>query len=288
TIRDLLGVNFKPADDFPTDDVGYGFDNIGDVLSMSPLLLEKYLQAAEKIVGEVFKSKTLKARIMIKVVPADASQLQKQEGPQAILRPFLRRAYRRPVLDDEVNRFLRFISLAEKNGDSFEKGIQLAMQAALCSPNFLFRIEKDFRIKADKFAEPVTQFELATRLSYFLWSSMPDEELFQLAGKTKLREKGVLEEQVRRMLADPKAKALTEHFAGQWLQLRSVAQLSPDPKMFPEFDDKLRKAMIRETELFFEHIVQEDRSVLEFLDAEWTFVNERLAKHYGIDGVKGE
>jgi hypothetical protein len=117
---------------------------------------------------------------------------------------------------------------------------------------------------------------------------MPDDTLFDLAKQQKLRDKQVLEEQVKRMLQDPKARALTDNFAGQWLQLRSVAQLSPDPKLFPKFSSKLRDAMIKETELFFDHIVKEDRSILEFLDADWTFVNERLSKHYGMEGVKGE
>jgi hypothetical protein len=289
TVRDLVGVQFKPADDFPSDDVGYGFDNIGDVLTMSPLLMEKYLKAADKVVTEVFKSAALKEKMLNGKVPAaGATAQEKEDAARAILRPFLKRAYRRPVNDEEVGRFLRFITVAEKNGDNFEKGIQLAMQAALCSPHFLFRIERDFRIKGEKFADPITQFELATRLSYFLWSSMPDDELFALAGQAKLRDKEVLQVQVRRMLKDDKARAFTENFAGQWLQLRSVAQITPDPKLFPHFDEKLRTAMVKETELFFDHIVKEDRSILDFLDADWTFVNGRLAKHYGIDGVAGE
>jgi hypothetical protein len=288
TIRDLLGVKFKPADDFPSDDVGYGFDNIGDVLTMSPLLMEKYFNAADLIVEEVFKAPELKKKIMMETVPAKATAKEKQKAARAILQPFIKRAYRRPVAAEEVERFVRFIDLAEKNGDNFDKGIQLALKAALCSPNFLFRVEKDFRIKGDKFVEPITQYELATRLSYFLWSSMPDEELFSVAGKGQLRDKARLEAQVRRMLKDSKVRALTENFAGQWLQLRSVAQLSPDPKLFPDFDAKLRAAMIKETELFFEHIVKEDRSIIDFLDADWTFVNEQLAKHYGIPGVQGE
>jgi hypothetical protein len=288
TIRDLLGVKFKPADDFPSDDVGYGFDNIGDVLSMSPLLMEKYFGAADKILEEVFKTPDLKKKWLTQT-PDDKSTLkEKQDVARKLLEPFIRRAYRRPVNAEEMDRFTRFIELADKNGDNFEKGIQLAMKAAICSPHFLFRVEKDFRIMGDKFAEPITQFELASRLSYFLWSTMPDDTLFDLAKQQKLRDKQVLEEQVKCMLQDPKARALTDNFAGQWLQLRSVAQLSPDPKLFPKFSSKLRDAMIKETELFFDHIVKEDRSILEFLDADWTFVNERLAKHYGMDGVKGE
>jgi hypothetical protein len=288
TIRDLLGVKFKPADDFPSDDVGYGFDNIGDVLTMSPLLMEKYLSAADKIVEEVFKTPVLKKKIVTKVLDPKAPTKELRQEALAMLRPFVTRAYRRPVPQDELARFTRFIDVALKNGDDFDKGLQLAMKATLCSPNFLFRVEKDFKIVGEKFAEPITQFELATRLSYFLWSSMPDDELFEVAKQAKLRDKAVLENQVRRMLQDSKARALTENFAGQWLQLRSVAQLSPDPKLFPHFNDELRAAMIKETELFFEHLIKENRNILEFLDADWTFVNGPLAKHYGIPGVKGQ
>jgi hypothetical protein len=289
TIRDLLGVKFKPAEDFPSDDVGYGFDNIGDVLTMSPLLLEKYFAASEKIVGEVFKTPELRKKVMIVAAPgSEAALKEKEEAANAILKPLVSKAYRRPVATDELARLFKFIALAEKNGENFETGIQLAMRAVLCSPHFLFRIERDFKIKGEKFALPISQYELASRLSYFLWSSMPDDELFKLAGEGVLRNPKNLDTQVRRMLLDGKAIALTANFAGQWLQLRSVAQLSPDPKLFPNFDDDLRAAMITETELFFDAIVKDNRSVIEFLDADFTFVNDRLAKHYGIPGIKGK
>ncbi|HYV39955.1 MAG TPA: DUF1592 domain-containing protein [Gemmataceae bacterium] len=289
TIRDLVGVNFKPAEDFPVDDSGYGFDNIGDVLSMSPLLMEKYLAASEKIVDGVFKSADLKKRIITGKVPAPkATAKEKEAAFKAIMKPFMERAYRRPVLQDEIDRTVRFLTLAEKSGENFEKGVQLGVQATLCSPYFLFRFEKDFKIQGAKTTQPISQYELASRLSYFLWTSMPDEELFKLAAQNKLNDKATLEAQVKRMLKDPKGQALTEHFAGQWLQLRLVHQLSPDPKLFPNFDPKLRDAMVKETELFFDHIVKENRSIMEFLDADWTFVNERLAKHYGMTGIKGD
>jgi Protein of unknown function (DUF1592)/Protein of unknown function (DUF1588)/Protein of unknown function (DUF1585) len=156
----------------------------------------------------------------------------------------------------------------------------------LVSPYFLFRIEAERTPTTPGGAWPISEYELATRLSYFLWSSMPDDELFRLARKNSLRQE--LVPQVRRMLADPKAKALTENFAGQWLQLRSLPSLTPNTAQFPTFNDKLRSAMQKESELFFECIVREDRSILDFIDADFTFVNERLAKHYGITGVKGE
>ncbi len=284
TIRDLVGIDFKPADDFPTDDVGYGFDNIGDVLSLSPLLLEKYLAAAEQIAAEAFKNPAIRARVFL---PALGFGKKKVEAVRAVIAGFATRAYRRPVTADEVTRLFRFVKLALDNGDPGEKGLQLAIQATLVSPHFLFRVERTPRTKGTLTAFAVTEHELASRLSYFLWSSMPDEELFRLARAGKLRTGDTLERQVKRMLADPKARALTENFAGQWLQIRNLKTATPDPGTYRGFDEALRSAMARETELFFEAIVKEDRSVLDFLDADFTFVNERLARHYGLPGVKG-
>ncbi|HTU92781.1 MAG TPA: DUF1592 domain-containing protein [Gemmataceae bacterium] len=281
TIRDLLGVHFQPADDFPQDDVGYGFDNIGDVLSLPPLLMEKYLAAAEKIVEKALADPQTRKRIFFVAT-------QNEESARQILERFVGRAYRRPVRGDEVSRLYRFVEMAEKNGDGFEAGISLAMQAALVSPHFLFRVEMDRRRFDDPATvRPIGDYELASRLSYFLWSSMPDDELFELARKKTLREPEVLEKQVRRMLKDARSRALVDNFAGQWLQLRNLKDFKPDPDLFPNFDDKLRSAMLKETELFFDNVVREDRSILDFIDADYTFVNERLAKHYGLSGVKG-
>jgi hypothetical protein len=280
TIRDLVGIDFQPADDFPADDVGYGFDNIGDVLSLPPLLMEKYLAAAEKIIDRAFQSPPARQRIVTLTT-------QNEESARQVLRAFATRAYRRPVRNDELNRLVQLVALAQKNGDGFEAGLKLALQAVLVSPHFLFRVELDRR-PGDKYVRLVGEFELASRLSYFLWSSMPDDELYRLAREKKLREPGVLEAQVKRMLTSPKSRALVDNFAGQWLQLRNLKGFTPDPAQFPGFDEPLRSAMLRETELFFEHVVREDRSVLDFLDANYTFVNERLARHYGIPGVKGD
>jgi hypothetical protein len=284
TIRDLVGIDFKPTDDFPADDVGYGFDNIGDVLTISPLLMEKYLAAAEQIAELAFKKSATKARLLPRQPGAKDDH---QEVARAILEPFVKRAYRRTPLPDEVERIARFVALAEKNGDSFARGVQLAVQATLASPHFLFRVERTPRAKGNESVFHVSDYELASRLSYFLWSSMPDDELFSLAESKTLREENHLEQQVRRMLRDPRSRALTDNFAGQWLQIRSVQAATPDKAAYPAFDETLRQAMIRETELFFDAIVQEDRSVLDFLDADYTFVNERLAKHYGLANVKG-
>ena len=281
TIRDLVGIQFQPAEDFPADDVGYGFDNIGDVLSLPPLLFEKYLAAAEKIVARTFADKAARSRIMI----CEPSGNNKGECATKIIENLARRAYRRPVQPGEITRLVGFVQLAESNGDNFEKGIQLAMQTILTSPHFLFRVERDRKPNDVLSIHPISDFELANRLSYFLWSSMPDEELFTLAKQGNLRKN--LEPQVQRMLKDPKSRALVDNFAGQWLQLRNLKNFSPDPVLFPKFDENLRTAMQKETELFFLAVMREDRSILEFIDSDFTFLNERLANHYGIAGVKG-
>ena len=281
TIRDLTGVDFKPASDFPADDVGYGFDNIGDVLSLPPLLMEKYLAAAQTIVEDVWKKPELRKKLMPHQPKQDrdrGSALRKN------LYHVASRAWRRPADDDEVQRLVRFVQMARENGDAPEVGAKLALTAVLVSPNFLFKVE---RVPANK-QGLISPFALAARLSYFLWSSLPDEELYRAAEEGLLRQPGVLDQQVRRMLKDPKAHALAENFAGQWLNTRSLSAFSPDPKRFPTFTDQLRQDMVRETDLFFRHIVREDRSVLEFLDSDYSFLNARLAKHYGIKDVKGD
>lgn len=431
TIRDLLYVDMRPADEFPSDDVGYGFDNIGDVLTISPLLMEKYMNAAEKIArrailapedrmgpvtrfeaerpketggggvvrpqdrllvssGEVnviyaFPKESeyvLRARAFqhqagneparmsfqidgkeIKLIDVPAleanpavyevrtripagrhrfsavftndfydpksrdpknrdrnlgidyleivgpiettgevpesharlftcgckpTEKHTAECARTILKGFATRAFRRPVTTAELDRLVKYVSLAEKEGESFERGVQLAVQAVLVSPHFLFRVELDPTNVKPGAIRPLNDYELATRLSYFLWSSMPDEQLFKLAEAGKLKVPQILAQQVNRMLKDPKARALVEGFGEQWLTLRNLANFSPDPKRFPTWNEDLRKAMLTETQLFFESIIKEDRSILEFLDADYTFVNEALAKHYGISGVTGE
>ncbi|HVL11622.1 MAG TPA: DUF1592 domain-containing protein, partial [Gemmata sp.] len=435
TIRDLCGVDFKPADDFPADDVGYGFDNIGDVLSFQPVLLEKYMTAADKILAaavvvpetpktdkQTFRPQQIRAnprgakrqvaapngrmidgivfdtaedsgaslpqnhnfaadgeyllrfrgwgtkvggeypKVVIRVdgrdvgsftVEADRAKPQTYEakgtfkaggrrisvaylnpflddakkarefgletievegpfnpvplplpestklllvamptGPKdaaaaagKVLTNFARRAYRRPAKPEEVARLMKLFEVATKQGEPYEKAIQLPMKAVLVSPHFLYRIEDDPKNPND--VRTLNDFEFATRLSYFLWSSMPDEELFALAAKNELRKPAVLEAQVKRMLKSPKAKALSENFAGQWLELRKLASLTPDKGYYPAWDDNLKAAMIREAELYFDHVIQNDRSILEFLDSDYTFVNGRLARHYGIPDVYG-
>jgi hypothetical protein len=427
TIRDLVGVDFNPnSEDFPSDDVGYGFDNIGDVLSLPPVLMEKYLASAEKILDRAIQSperhkpkvRHFEARKMDVVggsapegdvlvmfgngecvQPLDIQEAGKyliriraagdQAGPdparmslkvddRAIrvidvpvarkdakiyeekvdLRPGVRKvtmayindyynpearlkdrdrnlvldylevvgpvdvkppdppethrrifiaspgmstskrqpaaeivgrfatlAFRRPVQHAELERLLALFDLADRQGDSFESAVKLPLQAVLVSPHFLFRIERGSETRDEKGARRLTGYELASRLSYFLWSTMPDAELFETA--EKLHDPTILEKQVRRMLKDPRARSLAENFAIQWLQLRRLETQAPDPKRFPMWDEKLRAAMHDEAVLLFDEIVRRDKSVVELIGADYTYVNERLAAHYGIGGVRG-
>ncbi len=205
-----------------------------------------------------------------------------------IISTFASRAFRRPVTPAEVTEFVGFYNLTRKQGDSFEEGIATALQAVLVSPNFLFRIERDRPgVKTASADVPVSGYELATRLSYFLWSSTPDAELLRLAAGDQLRRPAILKAQVQRMLRDPKSSALVENFAGQWLQFKNIDVMKPDPERFKDFDDGLRYSMRRETEMFLQSIVSNDGNVLDILDADYTFLNERMARFYGIPGITG-
>jgi mono/diheme cytochrome c family protein len=206
-----------------------------------------------------------------------------------ILTNLARRAYRRPVTPADVEAPIAFYEQSRQRGGDFDAGIRAGVARVLTSPLFLYRIERDPAGLRAGAAHPVSDVELASRLSFFLWSSIPDEQLLNLATTGRLRGPGVLEAQVRRMIADERADALVGNFAGQWLQLRNLeAKVAPDLLMFPDFDDNTRNAFRRETELLFGYIMRENRSVLELLSADYTFLNERLARHYGIPGVYGE
>jgi len=202
------------------------------------------------------------------------------------LATLMRRAYRRPVTDEDFRVPLKFYKDARSEG-GFEAGIEMALRAVLMSPEFLFRVEQDPAGVAPNSAYRISDLELASRLSFFLWSSIPDDELLNAAISGKLRSPAVLEKQVRRMLADPRSRVLVTNFAEQWLYLRNLESANPDMRLFPDFDDNLRQSFRQETELFFESIMREDRNVLDLLRANYTFLNQRLAKHYGIPNVYG-
>ncbi|MEX2262596.1 MAG: DUF1592 domain-containing protein [Bryobacteraceae bacterium] len=422
TIRDLLSVDFSAERDFPTDDSGYGFDNIGDVLTISPVLMEKYMVAAERIAAralgadplpnpleveyhskdksirrpdwstieathriewdgeyivriglpgerapdgkpvtmgfwmdgtllhsrsvetkpsglvyfnpyseeelrlnlpegdhtfrvgfiaddfvkglsekEAYSSKKNKYLNMMTFVGPFAAEGEKPSRKkilscdpnsgsacvEKIVSTLARRAYRRPVARKDVAPLVKFVGVAKAEGQTVEQGIRLAITAMLVSPHFLFRIERDPDPTDPEKIHRISDIELASRLSYFLWSSIPDDELLGLAEARKLRVPGVLDAQVKRMLADERSAALAENFAGQWLETRNLDSVKPDPQRFPEWGPDLRDAMKTETRMFFESLVRENRPLPDFLDAKYTFLNDRLAKHYGIEGVAG-
>ena len=213
-------------------------------------------------------------------------RLAEEVCARQILTRLAKQAYRHPASSADVEPLMKVYSAARTDTD-FEHGVEAAVEAVLVSPEFLFQSEADPAGSAPGSIHTMSDLEFASRLSVFLWSSLPDEELLDLASKGRLRRTGVLEKQVARMLADPRARALTSDFAGQWLYLRNLEYQRPDVFQFPRFDARLRAAMQRETELFFGSIVRENRSVIDFLEADYTFLNQRLAEHYGISGVKG-
>jgi hypothetical protein len=219
------------------------------------------------------------------MVAAPSSTLTKSQAAEQIIRNFAAKAYRRPTKDDEVQRLLSIWTKFDENGEKFEESISNTLAIVLASPHFLYRLERD-PTPDEGAVRTLGEYELASRLSYFLWSSMPDAELSSLAAQGKLRTN--LDAQLVRMLQDPKSRALVDNFGGQWLQLRMMDVVIPDPKLFPDFDPALRAAMTTETQMLFDTIIKEDRSVLDFIDADFTFLNERLAKHYGIEGITGE
>jgi mono/diheme cytochrome c family protein len=278
TIRDLLGVDSDPADGFPSDGGGgEGFDNNASTLFVPPLLMEKYLAAAGTVLDQADPARWLTAR--------PGPGLTEDAAARRTIEAFATRAFRRPVESLEVERFFGLFRLASGRGEPFEKAVKLALRAILVSPNFLFLVEAD-----QNSATPyrVGEYELASRLSYFVWSTMPDAELFGLAAKGTLHDPKTLDRQVKRMLADPRARALAEDFAGQWLRAASLAHAAePDRGRFPTFNPVLRTAMIEEVTVFFQQMLKNDAPVLDLVGAKYSYINETLARHYGVDDVKG-
>jgi len=225
-------------------------------------------------------------RAIFSCQPATNSNSDEERCAQEILSGLARRAYRRPLEEFDVSTLMNFYRMG-RSGAGFDAGIQLALERLLISPDFLFRVERDPIDSDPGTIYALTDLEIASRLSYFLWSSGPDDELLALAERSRLNDPAILEQQVMRMLADPRATALVQNFAGQWLYLRNLRGAVPDPLVFPEFDENLREAFAKETEMFVESLLREDTSVLDLLGADYTFVNERLARHYGIEGIYG-
>ncbi|HVJ46961.1 MAG TPA: DUF1592 domain-containing protein [Luteolibacter sp.] len=283
TVRDLFGVNFFPGREFPADGAGgEGFDNVGDSLFIPPVLMEKYLAASKKIIDDIYAKPDLLNRILI-TKPSD--KIAPKDAAKAVLKYNASLVFRRMATDEDI---ASMVALAEKNlaeNRPFEEAVKAPLQSMLLHPNFLFRAEND---QPGKPEWRVNDFELATRLSYFLWSSAPDRQLLKLASEGKLSDNAVLAQQVERLLNDPRSEAIARHFAGQWLGFDEVREVAdPDTKRFPTFTPTLRAAMYRESVDFFNNLIRENLPVTDLVDANYTFLNEELAKHYGIAGVTG-
>jgi cytochrome c551/c552 len=250
-------------------------------ISTLPHLRDLSIRGPQRVTGI---SDTVSRRRIFRCRPT--SPEEELPCAQEILKHLATRAYRRPVVESDLEALLSFYATGREERD-FESGIRMGLQAMLSSPSFVFRLERMPEEAAPGESYPVADLDLASRLSYFLWAGAPDEELLALASEGKLSEPGTFEEQVRRMLEDPRAEALATRFASQWLRLQDLEKLHPDAVLYPYYDATLAQAMKRETELFFYNLVREDRSVLELLTADYTFVNERLAKHYAVPNVTG-
>jgi mono/diheme cytochrome c family protein len=285
-----IAAAFLARSESPVDDLLAPVDytladtQIGSALGVTtlPHLRELAIAGPVKVTGV---SETVSRRRVFTCRPT--ALVEEVPCAEEILRTLANQAFRRPVTGDELQGLLRFYQSGRKDGD-FELGIRTALQAILASPQFLMRLERaPANVKAGQNYR-ISDIDLASRLSYFIWGTVPDQELINVAMKSQLRVAGVLEAQVRRMLADSRSVALATRFASLWLRLQDLDKIHPDALTYPKFDHYLAEAMRRETELLFETLVHEDRSVLELLTADWTFVNERLARHYGISNITGE
>ncbi|WP_437188435.1 DUF1592 domain-containing protein [Planctomicrobium sp. SH668] len=293
SVRDLLGVQIDAVGLLPSDGSGgVGVDSVGDTLYLSPIHLEKYLDAA------VIATEALWPDVIPEAEPELITRRREEIGgreiepenpgretAQRILAPLIRRAFRRPVPSEELDRYVGLYDHAASQGQSHRAALRFAMQGILLSPHFLFLAEPESETEG---THPLGNHPLAARLAMLIWSSLPDEELLALADAGQLQNDDVLREQTRRMLKDPRAKALGENFAMQWLGLNPLGStVRPDAEAFPEFTEELADAMLGETSMFVANLFMENRSLVEVLSADYTFLNGPLAKHYGIEGVEG-
>jgi len=294
TVRDLLGVELDAAGavGITDDGVGEAFDNLSAALTVTDGLIEKHFAAADLILDALYatapkkgaKAKAGETPFDRVLITSPSAEVPARDAARRVVEPLARRAYRRPVEPREVDRLLTIFDRATAGGADYPTALRSVFKALLVSPNFLLRIERD---RPGGAPYRVTGHEVAVRLSYFLWSTMPDAELFAAADRGELGNPAGVEKQAKRMLADPKAQALTESFAAQWLQLRKLPDARPSIEFFPTFTPQLRRAMHDEAARFFDGLRTEDRSVLDLLDADYTYVNAELARHYGIPGVAG-
>lgn len=291
TVHDLLSIEVGELDrlDLPEDEPGDHFENLGAALSLAPTTLERYFDAADRVVVLVFGSGWYANGSRQRFMPVrPAPNRPEREAARASLTRFLRRAHRRPPDPADVDRLLAFFDREKARGARFEEAMRATLKPALISPRFLFRIEQDRPASGVSPAVPVDDYELAARLSYFLWGTMPDEALDRLAERGKLTsDPDVLEAEVRRMLRDNRAQTLTKVFAAQWVQLGKMRTARPLQEFFPQFRASVKQAMIEEVWAFFDHLRTEDRPVTDVIDCDYAFVNEELARYYGIEGISG-
>lgn len=289
TVRDLFGMKIPVAQLFPADGAGgEGFDNSGNALYISNIQAEKYLQAADLVVETALPRKgVVPAEIHARLITAEPGRgMEPRDAAKQVMTAFLERAWRAPADEAGLERMLQMFDRAQADRKSYLESIKLAMKAALVSPSFLFLTEPQPE-QSGTYA--LGDYQLASKLSYFLWSSMPDEELFAAARAGQLKETEQIRSQVSRMLLDPKARALGEVFAAQWLGITQLGiTTKPDPDRYKEFGPGMADTMREEAALYFYRIVAEDRSLLELLQSDYTYVNEKLAAIYGISGVHGD
>lgn len=292
TIRDLVGLDFKPADVFPAEGSGgEGFDTNGDALFTNPILLEKYFAAADRIIETVLPDETsqlspeqLAAREQILIAVPEQST-SPRDAAAKILKAFATRAYRRPATTEEIDQLLALFDKSQTRKDHFLGSLRLALKGILTSPNFLFLVEPE---PANEGVYSLGMYPLASRLSYFLWATMPDEQLLALAEDQSLAQPEVLRAQVRRMLADPRVHGMAESFALQWLELAALGEETQlDGGKYPDFNQDLVRSMKGEAIALVETIFREDRSLLEFLASDYVLVDQKLAGHYGIPDIQG-
>ncbi|MAG56185.1 MAG: hypothetical protein CMJ83_07840 [Planctomycetes bacterium] len=284
TIRALLGTPVDARRALPPDAKGYGFDNMGDTMFVSPLLMERYAEVTEQLLDEVFSDEKRRAALLGADSPPDDP-----DERAAVLRRFMSRAFRRPASDEEVAGRSELVETARRGGDDTTEAMRAGVKSVLLSPNFIFRVES--RPDGHPAGEdwPLDDWALATRLSYFLWSTMPDARLFALARDGKLREESALVAEVTRMLDDPQSRALADRFAAQWLGFDAIKTKSVEVWRFKKNRfHQLRGVMYEEAARAFDDLVRRDRPATLLLDSDETWLNAGLAKHYGIAGVKGQ
>jgi mono/diheme cytochrome c family protein len=284
TIRDLLDIEIDASRDLGSDPAGNGFDNQGDTLFIPPVLMEKYVDATKRIVEAAFTQEKSRKVVAEHLPIADVTI---EEMVRPTVEKLLYRAFRRPIDREEVDRRLTLVTSSAKRGESKEAGMKSVLESILLSPNFLFRIERNQAPAGSAEAYRISDHELATRLSYFLWSTMPDRELFDFADQGTLHQPEVLRVQVERMLRDPKSIALTADFASQWFGFRDMRTHEMDARRFGSFED-IRGHLYAESVAFFDHLFRENASILDVLDCRYAFVNGPLTRHYGLPAVEGD